>query len=79
MMHRHIRLIREVSNELSPKIAVPPVIREASSTPSNVIRLNQPKREVRYKRWTYVNTLEKKGMSLREISRITELSRVTVR
>ena len=32
MMHRYIRLIREVSNELSPKIVVPPVIREASST-----------------------------------------------
>jgi len=59
-MHRYIRLIREVSNELSPKIAVPPVIREASSTPSNAIRLKQQKREARYKRWIYVNTLEKK-------------------
>jgi len=51
MMHRYIRLIREVSNELSPKIAVHPVIWEVSSTPSNAIRLKQQKREARYKRW----------------------------
>ncbi|MFZ3516776.1 ISL3 family transposase, partial [Vibrio harveyi] len=79
MMHRHIPLIREVTNELAPKVTTQAMLHEASSTPSNAIRLKQQKREKRYQRWTQVNDLYKKGHGIREISRATGLSRVTVR
>jgi transposase len=79
MIHRHMPLIREVANELSPKVTAQAAIHEAPSTPNNSIRLKQQKREKRYQRWTQVNDLYKKGGGIREISRVTGLSRVTVR
>jgi len=81
MMHRHMPLIREVANELSPKVTTQAAIHKAPSIPSNSssIQLKQQKREKRYQRWSQVNDLYKKGGGIREISRVTGLSRVTVR
>ena len=81
MMHRHMPLIREVANELSPKVTTQTAIHKTPSIPSNSnsIQLKQQKREKRYQRWSQVNDLYKKGGGIREISRVTGLSRVTVR
>lgn len=42
-------------------------------------RIKRERRDKRYQRWAEVDSLHKKGCGIREISRITGLSRVTVR
>ncbi|WP_410318377.1 helix-turn-helix domain-containing protein, partial [Klebsiella pneumoniae] len=41
--------------------------------------MKREQRDKRYQRWAEVDSLHKKGCGIREISRITGLSRVTVR
>ncbi len=79
MMYRHMPLIRLVATELSPKKQNT----EASpATASKLLlpeRIKRQRRDKRYQRWAEVDSLHKKGCGIREISRITGLSRVTVR
>lgn len=79
MMYRHMPLIRQVASESSLKKQVA----ETSMTPVSTLRLperiKRQRRDKRYQRWTEVDSLHKKGHGIREISRITGLSRVTVR
>lgn len=79
MMYRHMPLIRQVATELSPKKQVT----ETSLAPVSTLRLperiKRQRRDKRYQRWAEVDCLHKKGHGIREISRITGLSRVTVR
>lgn len=79
MMYRHMPLIRQVATELSPKKQDA----EASLIPVSTLRrperIKRQRRDKRYQRWTEVDSLHKKGHGIREISRITGLSRVTVR
>lgn len=80
MMFRHMPLIRQVAGELSPKKNIAEVQPETSVPPLRLReRIKQQKREKRYQRREEVNSLHKKGCGIREISRITGLSRVTVR
>ncbi|WP_170915816.1 transposase, partial [Klebsiella pneumoniae] len=65
MMYRHMPLIRLVATELSPQ--------------KTAERIKRERRDKRYQRWAEVDSLHKKGCGIREISRITGLSRVTVR
>ncbi|STU07280.1 putative transposase [Klebsiella pneumoniae] len=78
-MYRHMPLIRQVATELSPKKQDA----EASLIPVSTLRrperIKQQRRDKRYQRWTEVDSLHKRGYGIREISRITGLSRVTVR
>jgi transposase len=79
-MYRYMPLIRLVVGELSPK-------KNTAETPAETAifflrlpeRIKQQKREKRHQRWAEVNALYKKGCGIREMSRITGLSRVTVR
>lgn len=79
MMYRHMPLIRLVATELSPKK------QNAEASPAPVSTLRRPerikreRRDKRYQRWAEVDSLNKKGCGIREISHITGLSRVTVR
>ncbi len=79
MMYRHMPLIRLVATELSPKKQNP----EASLPPVSTLRrpekIKQQRRDKRYQRWSEVDALHKKGCGIREISRLTGLSRMTVR
>lgn len=79
MMYRHMPLIRLVATELSPKKQNA----EASLVPTSTLRrperIKRERRDKRYQRWAEVDSLHKKGCGIREISRITGLSRVTVR
>jgi hypothetical protein len=79
MMYRHMPLIRQVATELSPKKQNV----EASLAPVSTLRrperIKRQRRDKRYQRWTEVDSLHKKGHGIRKISRITGLSRVTVR
>lgn len=79
LMYGHMPLIRLVAAELSP----PKMDTETSpeTTPKLLLpeRIKQQRRDKRYQRWVEVDSLHKKGCGLREISRITGLSRVTVR
>lgn len=79
MMYRHMPLIRLVATELSPKKQNA----EASLVPTSTLRrpqrIKRERRDKRYQRWAEVDSLYKKGCGIREISRITGLSRVTVR
>lgn len=79
MMYRHMPLIRLVATELSPKKQNT----EASLVPTSTLRrperIKRERRDKRYQRWAEVDSLHKKGCGIREISRITGLSRVTVR
>lgn len=79
MMYRHMPLIRQVATELSPKKQEA----EASLAPVSTLRrperIKQQRRDKRYQSWAEVDSLHKKGHGIREISRITGLSRVTVR
>lgn len=78
-MYRHMPLIRLVATELSPKKQNA----EASLVPTSTLRrpqrIKRERRDKRYQRWAEVDSLYKKGCGIREISRITGLSRVTVR
>lgn len=78
MMYRHMPLIRLVATELSQKQNA-----EASLVPTSTLRrperIKREQRDKRYQRWAEVDSLHKKGCGIREISRITGLSRVTVR
>lgn len=79
MMYRHMPLIRQIATELSPKKQDA----EASLAPVSTLRrperIKRQRRDKRYQRWTEVDSLHKKGYGIREISRITGQSRVTVR
>lgn len=79
MMYRHMPLIRLVATELSPKKNAPEV--QSATSPVLLLpdRIKQQRREKRHQRWAEVNSLYKNGRGIREISRITGLSRVTVR
>ncbi|TCL02166.1 ISL3 family transposase [Sodalis ligni] len=79
MMYRHMPLIRQVASELSPKKNAPEVQTATSSSLLLPGRIKQQRREKRHQRWKEVSSLHKKGCGIREISRITGLSRVTVR
>ncbi|HFG7811208.1 TPA: ISL3 family transposase [Salmonella enterica subsp. enterica serovar Java] len=75
MMYRYMPLIRQVAAELSPKK------QDAETAPAlrRPERIKRQRRDKRYQRWTEVDSLHKKGHGIREISRITGLSCVTVR
>ncbi|MBU9843664.1 ISL3 family transposase [Rahnella ecdela] len=79
MMYRHMPLIRLVATELSPKNNAPEV--QSATLPVLLLpeRIKQQRREKRHNRWAEVSSLHKNGRGNREISRITGLSRVTVR
>ena len=79
MMYWHMPLIRLVATELSPKKNAPEV--QSATSPVLLLpdRIKQQRREKRHQRWAEVNSLHKNGRGIREISRITGLSRVTVR
>lgn len=79
MMYRHMPLIRQVATELSPKKNAPEVQPATSSVLLLPERIKQQRRAKRHQRWTEVSSLHKNGRGIREISRITGLSRVTVR
>lgn len=79
MMYRHMPLIRLVATELSPKKQAVEASPESTSTLRRPDRIKQERRDKRYQRWAEVDSLHKKGCGIREISRITGLSRVTVR
>lgn len=80
MMYRYMPLIRLAVGDLSPK-------KNTTETPAETAisslrlpeRLKQQKREKRHQRRAEVNSLNKKGYGIREMSRITGLSRVTIR
>ena len=78
MMYRHIPLIRLVASELSPKKSPDPEPSVPAASLRHPERLKQQTRKKRHQRWTEVMALHNKGCSFREISRITDLSRVTV-
>lgn len=79
MMYRHMPLIRLVATELSPKKQITEASPVTASTLRLPERIKQQRRDKRYQRWAEVDSLHKKGCGIREISRITGLSRVTVR
>lgn len=80
MMFRHMPLIRQVASELSSKKNIAEVQPETSASPLCLPeRIKQQRREKRYQRWEDVNSLHKKGCGIRVLSRLTGLSRVTVR
>jgi transposase len=72
-------VVELVATELSPKKNAS----EAQSATSPVLllpeRIKQQRREKRHQRWVEVSSLHKNGRGIREISRITGFSRVTVR
>lgn len=72
-------LIRLVASELSPKKPPEPELVEPAPYIRRPERLKQQTRNKRHQRWVEVITLHKNGCGIREISRITGLSRVTVR
>ena len=78
-MYRHMSLIRLVATELSPQKQNPDVSLEPISTLRRPEKIKQQQRNRRYQRWSEVDALHKKGCGIREISRLTGLSRVTVR
>lgn len=79
MMYRHMPLIRLVASELSPKKPSEPERVEPAPYIRRPERLKQQTRDKRHQRWVEVITLHKSGCGLRQISRTTGLSRVTVR
>ena len=79
MMYRHMPLIRLVASELSPKKPPEPELVEPAPYICRPERLKQQTRNKRHQRWVEVITLHKNGCGLRQISRTTGLSRVTVR
>ncbi len=79
MMYRHMPLIRLVAGELSPKKSPEAELVEPAPYIRRPERLKQQTRNKRHQRWVEVITLHKNGCGLREISRTTGLSRVTVR
>lgn len=79
MMYRHMPLIRLVATELSPKKQIPEVSLVPVSTLRRPEKIKQQRRDRRYQRWSEVDAIHKKGCGIREISRLTGLSRVTVR
>lgn len=79
MMYRHIPLIRVVASELSPKKSPEPEPEVPAPYIRRPERLKQQTRNKRHQRWMEVITFHKNGCGIREISRPTGLSRVTVR
>lgn len=79
MMYRHMSLIRLLATELFPQKQNPDVSLEPVSTLRRPEKIKQQRRNRRYLRWSEVDALHKKGSVIREISRLTGLSRVTVR
>lgn len=79
MMYRHMSLIRLLATELFPQKQNPDVSLEPVSTLRRPEKIKQQRRNRRYQRWSEVDALHKKGCVIREISRLTGLSRVTVR
>lgn len=79
MMYRHMPLIRLVAGELSPKKSPEPERVQPAPYIRRPERLKQQTRNTRHQRWVEVITLHKNGCGLRQISRTTGLSRVTVR
>lgn len=79
MMYRHMPLIRLVASELSPKKLPEPEPEVPAPYILRPERLKQQTRNKRHQRWVEVITLHKNGCGIREISRTTGLSRVTVR
>ena len=72
-------LIRQVATEMSPKKQDAEVSLAPVSTLRRPERIKRQRRDKRYQRWAEVDSLHKKAHGIREISRITGLSRVTVR
>lgn len=72
-------LIRPVAGELSPKKSPEPERVQPAPYIRCPERLKQQTRNKRHQRWVEVITLHKNGCGLRQISRTTGLSRVTVR
>lgn len=79
MIYRHMPLIRQVTTEMSPKKQDAEVSLAPVSTLRRPERIKRQRRDKRYQRWAEVDSLHKKAHGIREISRITGLSRVTVR
>ncbi len=79
MMYRHMPLIRLVASELSPKKSPEPEMEVPAPYIRRPERLKQQTRKKRHQRWVEAITLHKNGDGIREISRTTGLSRVTVR
>ncbi|HGT5730726.1 TPA: transposase [Escherichia coli] len=77
MMYRQMPLIRLVASGLSPKKSPKPELSVPVASLRRPERLKQQTRQKRHQRWTEVMALHNKGCGFREISRITDLSRVT--